>query len=100
MKSHFSKGGVNFLEIGWRATFGFAPIEEIQLFIINVAIHWRQRMFGQNLFEIGAGDSMSAFRTLIMPQKAHNLIICNHLTTNRIWPQHVGGQQRPFSPFF
>jgi hypothetical protein len=52
MKSHFSSDGVNFLEIGWRATFGFAPVDEIQQFIMNAAIHWRRRIFGQNLLKM------------------------------------------------
>jgi hypothetical protein len=100
MKSRFSKGGVNFLEISWRATSGFAPIDEIQQFIINVAIHWRRGIFGQNLFKKGVGVLMLACRTQNMPQNANSPAISNHLTTYRIWPKPAGGQQRPFSPLF
>jgi hypothetical protein len=39
MKIHFARDGVNFQEISWRAPFGFAPIDEIQQFIMNAAIH-------------------------------------------------------------
>jgi hypothetical protein len=58
MKSLFSRDGVSFLEIGWRATVGFAPINEIQQFIMNAAINWRRRVFGQNLFEMSVGALM------------------------------------------
>ena len=58
MKSHFSRDGAKSLEIGWRATFGFALIDEIQQFIMNAAVHLRRRIFGQNLFEMGVGALM------------------------------------------
>jgi hypothetical protein len=58
MKSHFSRAGISFLEIGWRPTFGFAPIDEIQQFIMYAAIHWRRYIFSQNLFEMGVGALM------------------------------------------
>jgi hypothetical protein len=38
MKIHFARDGVNFQEIGWRAPFGFAPIDEIQQFVMNAVI--------------------------------------------------------------
>jgi hypothetical protein len=39
MKTHFARDGVNSQEISWRAPFGFAQIDEIQQFIMSVAIH-------------------------------------------------------------
>jgi hypothetical protein len=39
MKTHFARDGVNFREIGWHAPLGFAPIDEIQQFFMNAAIH-------------------------------------------------------------
>ena len=101
MKNHFSKDGASVLEIGWRATFGVAPIYKVQQFIMSDAIRWRRRIFDKTQFEMIVGAFTLASRSPNVVINADSSALGNHLTTDRTWPKaNKGLFHRSFEMLF
>ena len=101
MKNHFSKDGASVLEIGWRATFGVAPIYKVQQFIMSDAIRWRRVYLTKTKFEMVVGALILASRTPSMVINADRSALGIHLTTDRTWPEaNKGLFYRSFEALF